>query len=391
MKVKKSLNKGVPQEIFIGLVKPVGVDSGKIIEKITKRLTNFFNFDVEVIKVSRDIIDPYMDNFSSRDIEQKDSEFEDQTKMSIINERMNYGNRLRLENGSNYIGSVVAGIIHERRVCNSSGEVNKRVAYIISSFKHPDEVVRLRDTYGGSFILVGILQNREHRENSLLNDGLQIEAARKLVVRDEHEESYYGQKFRETFYLADYFINYVNENSLLNQVHRFIDLLFGNPFITPTFNEYAMFSAFVSALRSADLSRQVGAVITKDREVIAQGANDCPAFGGGLCWPIVEKNYKISEMKDCRDFVRGSDANKDNINEIYQDVLEKLGLEKDDENLKLLQATRLKSLTEFGRSVHAEMAAITMCARYGISAKILPYIALLFLVIIVQNILLLVV
>jgi deoxycytidylate deaminase len=41
-----------------------------------------------------------------------------------------------------------------------------------------------------------------------------------------------------------------------------------------------MFMAFSSALRSADLSRQVGAVIAKNGDLIASGANDVPKFGG---------------------------------------------------------------------------------------------------------------
>jgi len=32
--------------------------------------------------------------------------------------------------------------------------------------------------------------------------------------------------------------------------------MFGNPFITPTFDEFARFMAFAASFRSADLSRQ---------------------------------------------------------------------------------------------------------------------------------------
>lgn len=42
---------------------------------------------------------------------------------------------------------------------------------------------------------------------------------------------------------------------------------------------------YLSSLRSADLSRQVGAVISKDRNIISTGANDIPKFGGGQYWP----------------------------------------------------------------------------------------------------------
>ena len=44
------------------------------------------------------------------------------------------------------------------------------------------------------------------------------------------------------------------------------------PYVTPLFDEFAMFMAFAAALRSADLSRQVGAVVGKSNEIISTGA-----------------------------------------------------------------------------------------------------------------------
>lgn len=80
-----------------------------------------------------------------------------------------------------------------------------------------------------------------------------------------------------------------------------MDLIFGCPFTTPTKDEYAMFQAFTAALRSADLSRQVGAVILSENgEVIAVGANDVPCYGGGLYW---------TGENDHRDYDWGIDSN----------------------------------------------------------------------------------
>ena len=76
----------------------------------------------------------------------------------------------------------------------------------------------------------------------------------------------------------------VEEDHLDTAIRRIIEILFGAPYQTPYFDEYAMFLSFAASLRSADLSRQVGAVITKDNEVLGTGANDCPRFGGGLYW-----------------------------------------------------------------------------------------------------------
>jgi deoxycytidylate deaminase len=46
--------------------------------------------------------------------------------------------------------------------------------------------------------------------------------------------------------------------------------------------EYGLFLAKAAALRTLDLSRQVGAAIFSDKgEIIALGANEVPKAGGG--------------------------------------------------------------------------------------------------------------
>jgi len=85
----------------------------------------------------------------------------------------------------------------------------------------------------------------------------------------------------------------------------YFNVLFGHPYETPTFDEYAMFIAFSAALRSADLSRQVGAVIARNNEIIGTGANDCPKYGGGLYWPEYDPNtHLIQDTSDGRDYKR---------------------------------------------------------------------------------------
>jgi len=67
------------------------------------------------------------------------------------------------------------------------------------------------------------------------------------------------------------------------QLWRILDLLFANPHVTPTLDEYGMFLAYAASLRSGDLSRQVGAVVVShEGNVLATGANDVPKNGGGL-------------------------------------------------------------------------------------------------------------
>jgi deoxycytidylate deaminase len=136
-----------------------------------------------------------------------------------------------------------------------------------------------------------------------------------------------------------------------------------------------MFLAFAAALRSADLSRQVGAVIAKDKEILATGANDCPKAGGGLYWPICEHG-KITDVKNGRDYMRGEDKNVQIKSEIIDDIAKKvLNADeiKDDRHKQGIKETiaqsRIKDIMEYGRSVHAEMEALLCCARNSISAR----------------------
>lgn len=156
-------------------------------------------------------------------------------------------------------------------------------------------------------------------------------------------------------------------------LQRFLELIFSNPHLNPTFDEFAMFMAFNSSVRSGDLSRQVGAVISKNKQIIATGVNDVPSFGGGLYW--AEQNPqtgKVEDFSEGKDYKRGIDSNKNTQNEIIQEILRdsethlSLGSEQKEKLEEILKSSKISDLTEFGRVVHAEMEAILACGREGI-------------------------
>ena len=161
---------------------------------------------------------------------------------------------------------------------------------------------------------------------------------------------------------------------------RFVELLFNHPFHTPSRDEYGLYSARAAALRSADLSRQVGAVITNDDgDILAVGCNEVPKAGGGSVWP--------GDRRDYRDFQVGTDKSAMMKQEIVAEVLERLrnagwlSKEKADTptsklvdeaiygNAPILDNARIASIIEFGRIVHAEMAGIMDAVRRGISVR----------------------
>jgi deoxycytidylate deaminase len=198
------------------------------------------------------------------------------------------------------------------------------------------------------------------------------EKAEELIQRDEDEVEGHGQHTRDTFYLSDFFIHLGPQEAIWKHaLWRILDLIFGYPYITPSFDEYAMFMAFASALRSADLSRQVGAVIARDNEIIATGANDCPRPGGGLYWPVFDpETCEYIDEENGRDFKRGEDSNKKEQQKIVDEILRPIGSRFEQSKLEtaLLQS-RITDLTEYGRVVHAEMEALLFCARNTLGAR----------------------
>jgi cytidine deaminase len=223
------------------------------------------------------------------------------------------------------------------------------------------------------------------------------ELAVELVRRDFAEEGRkQGQRLGKTFPLADYFVSLEPKSDLDAHLLRLVRLTFGDPYISPTRDEQGMFYAQAAALRSLDLSRQVGAaIVTSNGDLLTTGCNEVPKFGGGLYWG--EDQFKA------RDFELGHDSNVRIKTEILEDVfsrprrpsehedalaedsnetqelvpwLSEEALKQTDRQLArqalfgkkpFMNASLLFDVIEFGRAVHAEAAAITDAARRGVS------------------------
>lgn len=353
-------------EIVIGLVAAVGTQLKTIAKYIEDELS-FYKYTVNHINISRDIISNIVDiseNITS--------------EVDRINKYMDYGNEIRKTTENNAILALGASseIFKERVICNTAKENEKipmkRSAFIISSLKNTDEVNILREIYTDGFYLFGIAEDENRRIKNLNNDGKSnADEVKALIERDRDESQPYGQHTRDSFQLADFFINFdSNHDQIKGDIKRIIGLIFGDPYTTPTFHEFAMFMAFSSALRSADLSRQVGAIIARNNEIIASGANDSPKAKGGLYWPERNDDGEIVDLDKGRDYKRGKDSNKSEQEKIIQNILEKLPPEINKDSVEsAIRQSHLTDITEYGRIVHAEMEALMFCARNNISAK----------------------
>lgn len=341
-------------ELFIGLVGAVGTKHRQIAEIIRERLAAY-NYTTVEISVSQNIISR-LNTISSN------NEFE------RIMHSMDAGNKARRDLGDNSI--LALGVADEIMRLREEGKPKPRTAYIINSLKHPMEVERLREIYSEGFYLLGIHSDEQRRLDYLKQNARMSDSeAKQLLERDMNEDDGHGQQTRDTFHMSDFFIQLDgNHDQLEKSIWRVLDLIFGHPYLTPTFDEYAMFMAFASASRSADLSRQVGAIIAREEEIISSGANDCPQAGGGLYWPnISEDTGLIEDFPHGRDYTRGIDPNKFEKNKILKEIISKLGLS--DHDVKKLKDSRISDITEYGRVVHAEMEAILACARNQVSTK----------------------
>jgi deoxycytidylate deaminase len=342
-------------ELVIGIVNAVGTESKRVLDPLSDRLKGF-GYTVQDVRLSALLSAP---SSSGGEYER-------------IKHYMSMGDELRKASKNNAILAAGASAkIKEIR----KGDPKKSV-YIINSLKHPDEVEFLRKVYGDGFYLFGIHADEKRRRNYLVNDkSLSQEQASELIRIDEDEKIPHGQRTRDTFHLSDFFISLgKNDDQVKNTIQRFLELIFSNPFRNPTFDEFAMFMAFNSSIRSSDLSRQVGAVIARTQQIIATGANDTPKHGGGQYWAEIDPaTGEVKDHPDGKDYTREEDSNKaaqkDIINEITQALIDKSIAEdnKKEEIEEVLRQSKIADLTEFGRVVHAEMEAILSCSREGIS------------------------
>ena len=299
---------------------------------------------------------------------------------------MEAGNDLRRRHGGDYLALMAITAINASRSTDARQSVvpHKRRAYVIRSLKHPDEVARLRHVYGKGFFLIGVSAPRRIRRETLKLRNFPHDDANRLLDKDAAEEETFGQQTRATFELADAYLRVdggSDTRRVQAQVGRIVDLLLSCPFHPPTQEEHAMFMAYAAALRSSDLSRQVGAVVAnRSGDVVASGANDAPAPGGGTYSPSrIEFTDDIGPTQG-PDYLRGYDSNERERNKILARVIAALvpdagpvPAEPIDRAAWVkrykdqLEGTGILDLTEFGRAVHAEMAALMSCARSGVT------------------------
>lgn len=370
-------------ELVFGLVGATGTDLG-LVAKTLQQVLATFGYEIESVRV-----------IELLEESPRWAALPDSPEERRIEARMDAGDEFRLLVGN---GDALARLtigrlrdLREKRTGDPRRPESRR-GYILRSLKRAEEVEHLRRIYGPNFFLIGAFAPRLDRVASLASAiatsyySASSEAyrshAEKLVQRDLADQSKdFGQRVSETFPLADVFVNSAQPGHLYEALARFIRLVFGYPFHTPTRDEYGIFLAQAAAYRSAALSRQVGVAITSpDGSVIAVGTNDVPKAGGGLYWEGDEPDNRDHTIRrDSSDVVRRG---------MLAEVLERLiqagwlrdeqkekGVDKlvsealDQQTPPILKGTQVMRVVEYGRAVHAEMAAIVDAASRGVPVR----------------------
>lgn len=338
------------------------------------------------------------------------------TKFDRAQALQDFGDSLRKRFGGFAAGSLAVAKIKKLREDDQSGK--EKIAYIVDSIKHPDEIELLRKVYDQSFRLIAVHCSRDQREQRLIGSassgakysGVNRKTVMSFMDRDEKDsKNAFGQRVRDSFHLADFFLDNSGHNpngvTMNDDIDRFINLVLDKGLVRPTVAEKAIYKAFAAAKQSACLSRQVGAVIlSSDGQIIATGTNDPPAFNGGVyneeskpdhrcfswkwnegnadlefigCHNTRKKNELRNEIvewlgevlptKIAADLYPKSTTGFDTAVQQRASAAEKIKSVIADCESEVAGMPGIRDAIEYSRSIHAEMDALMGAARQGIS------------------------
>jgi len=361
--MKATINRIPFPEVFIGFVSPIGADIAVTLQAFTE----FFQgngYTVVPIKVTEifSVFKKYIP---------PDDELVEKPLYSRYERYISYGNKIRKETGDDAaLGVSTIVQILRKRLRYQKGEKYAKTVFLIYQFKRREEVELFRIVYGRLFFQVSVYSRRGSRVDYLSREFARSEnvagpqkfrdRAESIIQKDENEiGEEHGQRVAKIFHDADFIVNKDSSVPVQQQVTRFCELIFGSNSISPTKHEYGMFMAKAAALRTLDLSRQVGAAIfSPSGEIISLGSNEVPKAGGGTYW--------CDEPFDDREYRRGRDSNLQKKRELLAELAQYIDPDSDIDALMSLPSIRdsqFMDALEYGRIVHAEMSAISDAAR----------------------------
>lgn len=386
-------------ELVFAVVGHLGSGTSTVAEALRAELQTSGS-DAHIVKASDLILD-----WAKK--EGVEPEVTDKESIGYVTSLQNLGDEMR-KREEDYAAVAIAAVSRFRQIRAEQTGVEldpdkpvlpdeKSRAYILDSLRHPFEVEILRRLYGAAFAVVGVVCDESVREARLL-DKFKKDASKnrieEIMDRDAKDEPEWGQRVSDAFHLSDYYIDNTLERlvtidgderenpewDIPEQLGRLIQIVTHSSIVRPRIDESAMYEAHTAALRSACLSRQVGAcLLDRNGNTIATGTNEVPRAGGGVYgekyWIDVRNSEDGVDKHDVRCAYRKGSvpycSNTREQNEIIDSLIREipeLSKAGDIESLKKrLRKSRIGGLLEFSRAVHAEMESLLSAARSGVS------------------------
>ncbi|MGF6540554.1 anti-phage dCTP deaminase [Paraburkholderia youngii] len=372
----------VANELVFAVVGPAGSGTSWVAKALAERVKSD-EVEITVIKASDVILDWARKNSFP---------VADSGRLARARSLQDAGDAIRERDSAGVAVQLISAIRDNRKLLNEKSDSvgEKFKIFILDSLKHPAEVALLRSVYQEAFCLIGVVCETEQREKRLKDEKCRDSSAfdiEAFIARDEDSGITNGQKVTETFHLADFFVNntperflddgnkgHKRENPLWDvndQLGRLFDLLTHSQLVRPTPSETGMFHAHGAQMRSACLSRQVGAALLDQQgNLVSTGTNEVPRPGGGV-YGGTFVNFGVEPEPDHRCAFSSRECSNNKVaEEIFSELVETLPeLQAIDQNYlrKKLKKTALGRLIEFSRAVHAEMDALFSAARQGAS------------------------
>lgn len=383
----------VSREIVFGVVGPVGSGTSEVAEALDSFLREN-GYDSAVYK-ARDVIVEW--------VAETGREINGAGRMEQTQALQDAGDDLRRVSRTNAAVAVrLIAKIREHRA--AATQVEARVgeaitpdsqprAYILDSLRNPGEVDLLRRVYQQAFCLIGVVCDEETREDRLSKkyEDAGKKRIQEFMQRDEKAAEKHGQQVAATFHLSDFFVDNSASRMLpvqgggerpnpewnvTDELGRLTDILSHTKVVRPRPNETAMYHAYGARMRSACLSRQVGAALLDSKgDLLATGTNEVPKGGGGVYGGGFENFSDVDPHPEADHrcvYHGGFCRNIREQNDIISELIEALGgpeLKIEGDITKKIRATRLGQIIEFSRAVHAEMDALFSAARQGVSTR----------------------
>ena len=382
----------VANEFVFAVVGPVGAGTSMIATQLQAILkTN--DIDTEIIKASEAILTWVKEN--------ENNYTDPEIKLDKATALQNAGDKLRTTQKGNAAVAIkmiekIKSLRAHKNSVGSGVDIPTKPsprAYILDSLKNPGETSLLRQVYQDAFCQIGVVCSENIRKERLASGKYRKsskEEVESFMKRDENDSQSHGQKVSATFHLSDFFVNNTPSRMLdqgggtekanpewdvADQLTRLVNILIHpqQKVIRPKASETGMFHAFGAQMRSACLSRQVGAALMDGTgNIISTGTNEVPRAGGGVYGGGFRIDIVNEDEYDHRCSVTHKKCkNTESQNEIIEQILNEIPELKDIPDvggIKIfdrLKKTPIGQLLEFSRAVHAEMDALLSAARQG--------------------------